>query len=102
MVMAGAALVLVVPPVILGTGWFLALRQFGFTGSHTGSIAPWLIAFLAFDIVPTRRPASPGRPTRSSSAWRSAAPPVERWRSWWRVRTSSAVAQSGKRNSSAR
>ena len=58
---------------------------------------------MPLDIVPTRRSASPGRPTRSSSSERSAAPPAERWRGpGGGSSTSSAVAQSGKRNSSAR
>jgi thiamine transport system permease protein len=39
-----SSLVLVVPPVILGTGWFLVLRQWGVTGSNVASFAPFLIA----------------------------------------------------------
>jgi thiamine transport system permease protein len=37
-----SSLVLVVPPIILGTGWFLVLRQFG----NVASFAPCLVAFI--------------------------------------------------------
>ncbi len=37
-----SSLVLVVPPIILGTGWFLVLRQFG----NVGDFAPYLVAFI--------------------------------------------------------
>ncbi|MND62725.1 thiamine transporter membrane protein [compost metagenome] len=33
---------LVVPPIILGTGWFLVLRQFG----NVAAFAPYLVAFI--------------------------------------------------------
>jgi len=37
-----SSLVLVVPPIILGTGWFLVLRQFG----NVAAFAPHLVAFI--------------------------------------------------------
>lgn len=37
-----SSLVLVVPPIILGTGWFLVLRQFG----NVAAFAPYLVAFI--------------------------------------------------------
>lgn len=41
-----SSLVLVVPPIILGTGWFLLLRQWGMVGSATGTVAPYLVALV--------------------------------------------------------
>ncbi|TNM60917.1 thiamine/thiamine pyrophosphate ABC transporter permease ThiP [Aliirhizobium smilacinae] len=37
-----SSLVLVIPPIILGTGWFLVLRQFG----NVGDFAPYLVAII--------------------------------------------------------
>ncbi len=37
-----SSLVLVIPPIILGTGWFLVLRQFG----NVASFAPYLVAVI--------------------------------------------------------
>jgi thiamine transport system permease protein len=39
-----SSLVLVIPPIILGTGWFLALRQWGISGSALAGFAPYLVA----------------------------------------------------------
>ena len=50
----------------------------------------------------TRRPPSSPSPTSASSSARSAAPPVEPDRRWCRCSSSSALAQPGKRKSSAR
>lgn len=41
-----SSLVLVIPPIILGTGWFLALRQWGITGSTLAGFAPYLVAVV--------------------------------------------------------
>jgi thiamine transport system permease protein len=40
-----SSLVLVVPPIILGTGWFLVLRQWGMAGS-VSDFAPYLVAVI--------------------------------------------------------
>ena len=57
---------------------------------------------MPLDIASTRRADSSARPTRPSRSARSAAPPLDPARRWWSTRTSSALAQPGKRNSSAR
>ena len=43
---ATASLVLVVPPIILGTGWFLVLRQWGIAGGNIAQFAPCLVAII--------------------------------------------------------
>lgn len=39
-----SSLVLVIPPIILGTGWFLALRLFGIPANAMAGVAPYLVA----------------------------------------------------------
>lgn len=39
---ATASLVLLVPPVVIGSGWFLMLNRFG----DVGSVAPYLVVFI--------------------------------------------------------
>ncbi|AYD02911.1 thiamine/thiamine pyrophosphate ABC transporter permease ThiP [Neorhizobium sp. NCHU2750] len=41
-----SSLVLVIPPIILGTGWFLALRQWGISGNALAAFAPYLVAVI--------------------------------------------------------